>query len=78
MFACMHKISLKSLQEYSADKINRRHFQIQIFLAFLGLRLRGYTSRGTHSDLQVGCSLLKRAKGNTMFGGWMVGQGKFI
>ena len=23
LFACMHKISLKSLQEYSADDINR-------------------------------------------------------
>ena len=28
------KIGLKSLQEYSADDINRRHFQMQIFLAF--------------------------------------------
>ena len=28
------KIGLKSLQEYSADDINRWHFQMQIFLAF--------------------------------------------
>ena len=28
------KIGLKSLQEYSADVINRRHFQMQVFLAF--------------------------------------------
>ena len=27
------KIGLKSLQEYSADKINRQHFQMQVFLA---------------------------------------------
>ena len=32
---CLHaKIALKSLQEYSADDINRRHFQMQVFLAF--------------------------------------------
>ena len=31
---CLYaKIGLKSLQEYSADDINRRHFQIQVFLA---------------------------------------------
>ena len=30
---CLYaKIGLKSLQEYSADYINRRHFQIQFFL----------------------------------------------
>ena len=28
------KIGLKSLQEYSADNINRQHFQMQVFLAF--------------------------------------------
>ena len=28
------KIGLKSFQEYSADDINRRHFQMQVFLAF--------------------------------------------
>ena len=28
------KLGLKSLQEYSADDINRRHFQLQFFLAF--------------------------------------------
>ena len=27
------KIGLKSLQEYSADDINRQHFQMQVFLA---------------------------------------------
>ena len=27
------KIGLKSLQKYSADVINRRHFQMQFFLA---------------------------------------------
>ena len=32
-FAGMQKIGLKSLQEYSADDINRRHFQMQFFLA---------------------------------------------
>ena len=31
------KIGLKSLQDYSADDINRRHFQMQVFLAFKGL-----------------------------------------
>ena len=32
---CMYaKIGLKSLQEYSADDINRQHFQIKVFLAF--------------------------------------------
>ena len=31
---CLYaKIGLKSLQEYSADYINRRHFQMQFFLA---------------------------------------------
>ena len=35
---CLYaKIRLKSLQEYSADDINRRHFQLHVFLAFLGL-----------------------------------------
>ena len=29
----VYKIGLKSLQEYSADDINR-HFQMQVFLAF--------------------------------------------
>ena len=28
------EIGLKSLQEYSADDINRQHFQMQVFLAF--------------------------------------------
>ena len=28
------KIGLKSLHEYSADDINRRHFQMRVFLAF--------------------------------------------
>ena len=28
------KIGLKSLQEYSADDKNRRHFQMHVFLAF--------------------------------------------
>ena len=32
---CLYaKIGLKSLQEYSADDINRQHFQMQVFLAF--------------------------------------------
>ena len=36
---CLYtKIDLKSLQEYSADDINRRHFQMQVFLAFYGLK----------------------------------------
>ena len=31
---CLYaKIGLKSLQEYSADDINRWHFQMQVFLA---------------------------------------------
>ena len=31
---CLYaKIGSKSLQEYSADDINRRHFQMQFFLA---------------------------------------------
>ena len=31
---CLYaKIGLKSLQEYSADDINRRHFQMQVFFA---------------------------------------------
>ena len=34
---CLYaKIGLKSLQEYSADDLNRQHFQMQFFLA-LGL-----------------------------------------
>ena len=37
---CLYaKTSLKSLQEYSADDINRRHFQMQFFLVLLGLTL---------------------------------------
>ena len=37
---CLYaKIGLKSLQEYSADDINRRHFQVQFFLALKGLRI---------------------------------------
>ena len=32
---CLYaKIGLKSLQKYSADDINRRYFQMQVFLAF--------------------------------------------
>ena len=32
---CLYaKIDFKSLQEYSADDISRRHFQMQVFLAF--------------------------------------------
>ena len=32
---CLYaKIGLKSLQEYTADNINRQHFQMQVFLAF--------------------------------------------
>ena len=32
---CLYaKIGLKSLQGYSADDINRRHFQMRVFLAF--------------------------------------------
>ena len=27
------KLGLRSMQEYSADDINRRHFQMQFFLA---------------------------------------------
>ena len=35
---CLYaKIGLKILQEYSAEDINRRHFQMQVFLAFEGL-----------------------------------------
>ena len=38
---CLYaKTGLKSLQEYSADDINRRHFQTQVFLAFLGLSFK--------------------------------------
>ena len=37
LFAGMQKIALRSLQEYSADDINRRHFQMQFFLALQGL-----------------------------------------
>ena len=33
----MLKVCLKSLQEDAADDINRRHFQMQVFLAFQGL-----------------------------------------
>ena len=35
----MQKVCLKNLQEYSADDINRRHFQMQVFFAFLGLKM---------------------------------------
>ena len=39
-FVCLYaKIGLKSLQEYSADDINRQDFQMQVFLAFKGLKL---------------------------------------
>ena len=32
---CLYaKIGLKSLQEYSADDINKQHFQMQVFLPF--------------------------------------------
>ena len=31
---CCMQIGLKSLQEYSADDINRQHFQMQVSLAF--------------------------------------------
>ena len=35
---CLYaKIGLINLQEYSAEDINRRHFQMQVFLAFKGL-----------------------------------------
>ena len=33
LFAGMQKIALRRLQEYSADDINRQHFQMQFFLA---------------------------------------------
>ena len=33
LFAGMQEIALRSLQKYSADDINRRHFQMQFFLA---------------------------------------------
>ena len=36
---CLYaKIGLKSLQEYSADDINRRHFQMQVFLGVLRVK----------------------------------------
>ena len=35
--AYMQNVSLKSLQEDAADDISRQHFQMQIFLALLGL-----------------------------------------
>ena len=39
---CLYaKMGFKSLQEYSADDINRRNFQIQVFLAFSGLIFYG-------------------------------------
>ena len=42
---CLYaKIGLKSLQEYSADNINRQHFQMQVFLAFS--RVNTYTVAG--------------------------------
>ena len=34
----MQKAWLKSLQEDAADDINRQHFQMQVFLAFQGLK----------------------------------------
>ena len=37
---CLYaKIGLKSLQEYSADGINRQHFQMQVFLTFLRVKV---------------------------------------
>ena len=36
------KIGLKSLQEYSADNINRRHFQMHVFLTFWGLNMKSF------------------------------------
>ena len=36
---CLYaKLGLKSLQEYSADDINRRHFQMQFFLGALTVK----------------------------------------
>ena len=36
---CLYaKIGLKSLQEYSADDINRRHFQMQVLLGVLRVK----------------------------------------
>ena len=32
------KIGLKKLQEYSADDINIQHFQMQVYIAFEGLK----------------------------------------
>ena len=46
LFACMQKIGLKSLQEYSVDDINRRHFQMQVFLAFLGVIYSFFQGQG--------------------------------
>ena len=42
LFVGMQKIALRSLQEYSADDINRRHFQMQFFLALYGLNYMYY------------------------------------
>ena len=40
---CLYaKIDLKSLQEYSADDINRLHFQMQVFLEFLRVNVSKY------------------------------------
>ena len=37
---CLYaKIGLKSLQEYSADDMNRQHFQMQVFLHFKGKKI---------------------------------------
>ena len=58
MFACMQKQVLKSLQEYSADDINRRHFQMKVFLAFYWLRGMGTLSSVRTQNCFV--SLLKR------------------
>ena len=39
-------MGLKSLQEYSADGISRRHFQMQVFFASLGLNRSDAVNNG--------------------------------
>ena len=63
----VRKIGLKSLQEYSADDINRRHFQMQFFLALYGLKANtgcqnNVASMSKQCDYHILCSLGTRSK----------------
>ena len=51
----MQNVSLKSLQEDAVDDISRRHFQMQIFLALLGLILSKISIFSGKVRLDISC-----------------------